>query len=825
MNGDSYRLFLIATAVFFGMCSCMQAQPADGISVKDFGAVGDGMADDTDAIQDAIDNAYFEDPPSPAPPFNPVFISGGPESGKYWGKTVYFPAGTYRTTHPIRMHVGLALAGDPCYVSIIESSATAALVCWEGEWDEQTLDWDKVWGFDKRCSGVTLSNLRIRGSDYGLHTLSVKAGGMQVSNCWFEGSLAGFCNTGFFMGSVVEKSKFNPALWLYAVDAEHGPRVNTSTFRDLEFGTDGLRSADWRLVLYGCIQANTFENLTFHNSARGIVLNAYISGMTNSFDHIRSDNTLGSSELMRVIAAYGLSITDVQAWDERSTIEIYSDDTDVVFLEDIIVAGINARGTTLTALNCAPIDSPGVGSVIQDEIAWPGDYSFEGDNSPSDTPMPWTQFRNSILPGSTDSDIFTIDTQSAGQTIDQYLYYELTDLDYLGGNDPVDIIVEWRMKLDVSSDLVYIDIGDGAKIYNFSVGASGLGGADSFIAMDTYTDYHTYRIEIPTVGGPANVYVDGIHQDTHSGYSGSFNGIRFGDNSLTRKSISYWDYLRWGAMAIECGYWGHYLGDISGSNGGGPDCRVDLCDLALVAEDWLKTTLPDGISKSFEGDNNPIYTGVPWTQHRYNPTGGVTDGDILTIDTMTDPTAIPAHHLWYDLADTATFDASNGDMTVEWRMKLDYYSDLVYIDIGDGSKIYNCAIASNGLLGPDASVSMDTYTNFHVYRLDILTPGGPADVYVDDIYRGIHSGYSGSINGIVFGDTSSTRMSLSYWDYIRWETSQQCGDVGYYPADIAGPDGSEPDCHVNIYDMTFLASDWLKCTNPDDPSACDNLNP
>ena len=59
----------------------MNAPLPDMVNVKDFGAVGDGEHDDTEAIQKAID--YYED----------GCIS--------LGARVYFPEGYYRTTAPL----------------------------------------------------------------------------------------------------------------------------------------------------------------------------------------------------------------------------------------------------------------------------------------------------------------------------------------------------------------------------------------------------------------------------------------------------------------------------------------------------------------------------------------------------------------------------------------------------------------------------------------------------------------------------------------------------------------------------------------------------
>jgi polygalacturonase len=67
----------------------------ESVSVKDFGAVGDGSTDDTTAIQNAI---------------NAVKTSGG---------KVYVPAGSYKTTAPLVLYSSVALVGDGSNSSII----------------------------------------------------------------------------------------------------------------------------------------------------------------------------------------------------------------------------------------------------------------------------------------------------------------------------------------------------------------------------------------------------------------------------------------------------------------------------------------------------------------------------------------------------------------------------------------------------------------------------------------------------------------------------------------------------------------------------------
>jgi hypothetical protein len=74
----------------------------DTISVKDFGAVGDGVADDTVAIQAAIDNA--------AAMFNQTAYPPG--GSAYTSPILFFPPGAYRLTDTLNVYPGVTLSGQ-----------------------------------------------------------------------------------------------------------------------------------------------------------------------------------------------------------------------------------------------------------------------------------------------------------------------------------------------------------------------------------------------------------------------------------------------------------------------------------------------------------------------------------------------------------------------------------------------------------------------------------------------------------------------------------------------------------------------------------------
>lgn len=77
----------------------------DVVSVKDFGAVGDGTTDDTAAIQAAISANY--------------------------GKVVYFPKGTYKTTSALTVGTDTVLVGENRDSTTIRNSVTTILTTTE----------------------------------------------------------------------------------------------------------------------------------------------------------------------------------------------------------------------------------------------------------------------------------------------------------------------------------------------------------------------------------------------------------------------------------------------------------------------------------------------------------------------------------------------------------------------------------------------------------------------------------------------------------------------------------------------------------------------
>lgn len=104
MSGDSQD-FRYLPAGTGAVATTVQAKLRESVSVKDFGAVGDGVTDDTAAIQAAIDSGAL---------------------------SVKFPSGTYMVDGNIELPLHVNLIGDGYRVSTIESSSGVASITISG---------------------------------------------------------------------------------------------------------------------------------------------------------------------------------------------------------------------------------------------------------------------------------------------------------------------------------------------------------------------------------------------------------------------------------------------------------------------------------------------------------------------------------------------------------------------------------------------------------------------------------------------------------------------------------------------------------------------
>jgi hypothetical protein len=175
---------------------------AETISVKDFGATGDGTTDDTVAIQAAIN--YF----------------GSASSAT--GGTVYFPNGTYKITSSIYLNYNTSLVGEG-YLAVISVNGNFEAIRWNasipsysknitiknirfigagvssGHTSNTAIRLDHPWGID----GLTIQNIWVNGfAGYGIQT--DQQGSSLTTNCFqfshWDSIYIYECGVGILMG-------------------------------------------------------------------------------------------------------------------------------------------------------------------------------------------------------------------------------------------------------------------------------------------------------------------------------------------------------------------------------------------------------------------------------------------------------------------------------------------------------------------------------------------------------------------------------------------------------------------------------------------------
>lgn len=140
----------------------MQDKVRESVSVKDFGAVGDGVTDDTAAIQAAIDSL--------------------PNGG-----TVQLPSGSYKVSSQIQIQKPISLIGSLGNTFLLSNMTTGAVL---------SLNTSSAWSFDTgpTISGIVFKSSVVRSSGEFIKSNAVYY--VTVKDCQFLNGVTGILHTG-----------------------------------------------------------------------------------------------------------------------------------------------------------------------------------------------------------------------------------------------------------------------------------------------------------------------------------------------------------------------------------------------------------------------------------------------------------------------------------------------------------------------------------------------------------------------------------------------------------------------------------------------------
>jgi hypothetical protein len=192
----------------------LQSVLDETVSVKDFGAVGNGTTDDTVAIQRAIREIYVSTINST---YSPV------------RRIIKFPAGTYSITSNIIIPPNCTLVGEGKNNTIISSNVAVLQTC------DSLFQFGGILGTNSatlpsfitirdmalqtssvsipvasldRAANVTFNRVRFSGGTYGLSVTGSGSGNVEVSGSTFTGAATGTINIADSVGGVVTRSSY-----------------------------------------------------------------------------------------------------------------------------------------------------------------------------------------------------------------------------------------------------------------------------------------------------------------------------------------------------------------------------------------------------------------------------------------------------------------------------------------------------------------------------------------------------------------------------------------------------------------------------------------
>lgn len=246
----------------------VQAKLRQNLSVKDFGATGDGTTDDTTAFQNALTAAA--------------------------GKSLYVPNGTYLCTG-LTIYSGTNLYGDSPTTSIIKAKGTlgASTPLLKNPNQSGT-------AYSYTDVGITLSNIRFDGNNLGSRTAELvsfgKINDLHINNCQvYNVQYIGMALAGCLSVSVTNCTftecgsdsviiEGGAALWM-------GPAGDTTPAFDVSVSESSFNNNNWsamyangnRLSIIGNYLSSNKESGIFMTGNNNVIADNWISGQTKQY--------------------------------------------------------------------------------------------------------------------------------------------------------------------------------------------------------------------------------------------------------------------------------------------------------------------------------------------------------------------------------------------------------------------------------------------------------------------------------------------------------------------------------------------------------------
>ncbi len=244
----------------------VQAKLDDFASIRDFGAVGDGVADDTAAINRALFQLYCREPNTQI------------------RRSLYFPAGTYRVSDTIII---------PPYAKLVGEGADCSII-FLAPGDSSAPDYVARYGDSLQQSGVNMGNNGAtlpRNIEISSMTFQTS---METNVFFLEGAQQCWFDSVEFLGPLTQSSIFDDL----ALANIAGVRFGTAGFetcRQITFDKCQFSGLTYGIKNDQPIQSVTVSNSDFHQLYQGVVLDSGATGFrvtANRFDTIYAEGVV-----------------------------------------------------------------------------------------------------------------------------------------------------------------------------------------------------------------------------------------------------------------------------------------------------------------------------------------------------------------------------------------------------------------------------------------------------------------------------------------------------------------------------------------------------